>query len=90
MKSTRCFISCIFFFVALTAQTAYAQNAYFREPGLGENVLTFVSEGDIWSVNPEGGVATRLTTHAAREARPQVSPDGRWVAFIGRYEGPAE
>ncbi len=76
-------------FVAFS-QATLAQTAYFREPGLGENVLTFVSEGDVWSVNPEGGTATRLTTHASREARPQVSPDGRWVAFIGRYEGPAE
>ena len=69
---------------------AFAQTGYFREPGLGKDVLTFSSEGDIWSVNPNGGVATRLTTHPARESTPQISPDGKMLAFVGRYEGPAE
>jgi tricorn protease len=78
------------FAFAFHSSYAFSQSAYFREPGLAENVLTFVSEGDLWRVNPEGGSAVRLTTHAAREARPHISPDGRWVAFIGRYEGPAE
>ena len=68
----------------------FAQTGYFRDPGLGKDVLTFVSEGDIWSVNPDGGVATRLTTHPARESTPQVSPDGKMLAFSARYEGPSE
>ena len=69
---------------------AVAKTGYFREPGLGREVLTFVSEGDIWAVNPDGGVATRLTTHAARESSPQVSPDGKLLAFSARYQGPSE
>ncbi len=75
---------------AFTSVVVFAQTGYFREPGLGKDVLTFVSEGDIWSVNPDGGVATRLTTHPARESTPQVSPDGNMLAFVARYEGPSE
>ena len=75
---------------AFTSVVVFAQTGYFREPGLGKDVLTFVSEGDIWSVNPDGGVATRLTTHPARESTPQVSPDGKMLAFVARYEGPSE
>jgi tricorn protease len=86
------FAFALFFYVAFVAMSSFshAQTAYFREPGLGENVLSFVSEGDVWTVSPEGGVATRLTTHAAREGLPQISPDGRSIAFVARYEGPAE
>ena len=33
-----------------------------------------------------GGRATRLTTHPDAEALPAISPDGKQLAFLGRYE----
>ena len=63
---------------------------YYRQPALAKDALVFVAEGDLWKVAPTGGVATRLTSHAADELRPAISPDGTQVAFTGQYEGPTE
>src|SRR5204862_5744062 len=37
-----------------------------------------------------GGEAQRITSHPGAEAAPAISPDGKWVAFTGAYEGPGE
>lgn len=60
---------------------------YYRLPALRGDQLVFVAEGDLWRANLAGGVAQRLTTHAGSETFPAISPDGRWVAFVGQYEG---
>jgi tricorn protease len=54
------------------------------------DTIVFAAEGDLWKVSVAGGVARRLTTHAAEETNPRISPDGRTLAFTARYEGPAE
>ncbi|MGQ0561838.1 MAG: S41 family peptidase, partial [Gemmatimonadota bacterium] len=60
---------------------------YYRQPSLHANTIVFVSEGDIWLVGKAGGTAQRLTTYPAEETHPAISPDGRTVAFTGRYDG---
>jgi len=76
----------------LIAQTAENEGVlgFYRFPALHGEVLVFSAEGDLWKVSTRGGVAERLTTHAAGETDPIVSPDGRTLAFTARYEGPAE
>jgi tricorn protease len=34
-----------------------------------------------------GGIARRLTTHPGTETFPRFSPDGKWIAFSGEYDG---
>jgi tricorn protease len=63
---------------------------YFRYPTLHDDTVAFVAEDDIWSVPLAGGVARRLTSSPGRLERPRFSPDGRWLAFAGRDEGPLE
>ena len=79
----------LFLLIPLTL-AAQGNPGYFREPAVHGDIVVFVSEGDLWSVSVGGGPARRLTTHAAEESRPAISPDGRWLAFSAAYEGPLE
>lgn len=65
-------------------------HGYYRQPAIHGDTIVFVSEGDLWRVPASGGVATRLTTGSGDEAHPAISPDGKTVAFVATYEGPAE
>lgn len=79
------------FALALTGGFAFAQvNGFYRFPSLHGERVWFTAEGDLWRVGTGGGRAERITTHPAYETRPAVSPDGRWLAFTGAYEGPTE
>ena len=62
------------------------QPAYLRFPALHADTLTFVCDDDLWQVGVAGGVARRLTAGLSEPGTPCVSPDGRWIAFIGRDE----
>jgi tricorn protease len=62
---------------------------FYRSPVLSGETVVFAAEGDLWSVPVTGGLARRLTSHAAEETSPTISPDGQTVAFTARYEGPA-
>jgi tricorn protease len=44
-------------------------------------------EVDLWMVNASGGTATRLTAHPGVEVFAKFSPDGKWIAFTGQYDG---
>lgn len=79
--------------ILLFASTAWSQTGrrgYYQFPALHGDTLVFAAEGDLWKVSTDGGVAQRLTSHAAQESDPVISPDGTTVAFTARYEGPAE
>ncbi|QPF76446.1 peptidase S41 [Roseateles sp. DAIF2] len=58
-------------------------------PALQGEQLLFVAEGDLWRAPAQGGGAQRLSSHAGSETHPALSPDGRWLAFIGQYDGGA-
>ena len=64
--------------------TAADLRAYLRFPALHGDTVTFVCDDDLWQVAAHGGVARRLTAGLSEPATPCVSPDGRWIAFIGR------
>jgi tricorn protease len=78
------------FWAASTASAA--EVGYYSQPALHGDRLVFVSEGDLWTatVPPADGeriTAWRLTSSDGSESRPQLSPDARWIAFAGEYEG---
>ena len=41
----------------------------------------------MWIASREGGAARRLTSAPGDELYPKFSPDGKWIAFTGEYDG---
>lgn len=77
-------------FCLTSSATAAGQLGYYRQPTIHGDTLVFVAEGDLWKVSAQGSTAARLTTHGGDEELPALSPDGKTIAFVGHYEGPAE
>ena len=75
--------------LALTAPLpAMAQGTrLLRQPTLSATRIAFEYGGDLWIAPREGGEAKRLTSTPAVESDPQLSPDGRWVAFTSNRSG---
>ena len=74
--------------VSLTAGVLPAQGTrLLRDPSLSATQIAFTYGGDVWVVGRQGGDARRLTSTAAVEADPHLSPDGRLVAFTSNRAG---
>jgi tricorn protease len=76
--------------LALGAAAAAGPLGFYRFPAIHGDTIVFTAEGDLWTVPAGGGVARRLTSHAATEAAAAISPDGKTVAFSASYEGSQE
>ena len=63
-----------------------SDNAYLRQPTLQGDIVVFVSDDDLWRSSTDGGIAQRLTAGLSEPSTPCLSPDGRWLAYIGRDE----
>ena len=78
--------------LALVAACAcYAQELpegrLLRFPDVYKDKVVFSDAGDLWLATNSGGVARRITTHPGLELFPKFSPDGKWIAFTGQYDG---
>ncbi len=60
-----------------------------QQPTMNQSEVVFVYAGDLWAVSRQGGAARRLTSGPGIKDHPKFSPDGRWIAFTGRYNGNA-
>jgi tricorn protease len=64
-----------------------APTRLLRFPDVHGERVAFCYAGDLWTAPSSGGTATRLTAHPGLELFPRFSPDGRWIAFTGQYDG---
>ena len=69
------------------ATGAYAQTKLLRFPDIRGDRVVFTYAGDLWTAPSRGGNAIRLTSHPGVEVFGKFSPDGKWVAFTGQYDG---
>ena len=58
-----------------------------RFPDISNDQVVFVYAEDLWVASIKGGLAHRLTAHPGDELYPKFSPDGKWIAFTGEYDG---
>jgi tricorn protease len=57
-----------------------------HSPAVSKTQMVFAYGGYLWSVPRDGGDARQLTT-GGHEGLPVFSPDGKWIAFTGQYDG---
>ncbi len=76
-----------FALASLLALSAFSQTKLLRFPDIHSDKVVFTYGGDLWTSPASGGTATRLTAHPGLELFPKFSPDGRWIAFTGQYDG---
>jgi tricorn protease len=70
------------------AQTPEAR--LLRFPTIHGSLIVFSYAGDLYTVAATGGVARRLTSDVGYEMFARFSPDGKWLAFTGQYDGNTE
>ena len=73
--------------IFLLSTSAYSQTKLLRFPDIRGDRVVFTYGGDLWTAPSSGGTATRLTSHPGIEVFGKFSPDGKWVAFTGQYDG---
>jgi tricorn protease len=77
--------------LASIAIPAFAQDIddtrLLSQPAVSATHVAFTYAGDLWISNRDGSGVRRLTTHPGNETNPRFSPDGRWIAFSGQYDG---
>ncbi len=64
-----------------------AEARLLRFPDIHGDTIVFSHAGDLWTVPVAGGMARRLTAGEGLELFPRFSPDGKWIAFTGQYDG---
>ncbi|HKG98162.1 MAG TPA: hypothetical protein VKA97_10125, partial [Pyrinomonadaceae bacterium] len=72
--------------VAAAAYAADDAVLLVRSPTVNRTHVVFVYGGYLWTVPRGGGDARQLTT-GGHEGLPIFSPDGKWIAFTGQYDG---
>jgi tricorn protease len=88
MQRLRLRIVLLGFFASLFfASWATAQTKLLRFPDIHGDKVVFTYAGDLWTASTSGGLATRLTAHPGMESFAKFSPDGKWIAFTGQYDG---
>lgn len=73
--------------VLCLACVASSQTKLLRFPDIFGDRVVFTYGGDLWLASTSGGTATRLTAHPGTETYAKFSPDGKWIAFTGQYDG---
>lgn len=61
-----------------------------RFPHIHGSQVVFSYAGDLYKADLQGGPARKLTSHIGYEMFPRFSPDGKYIAFTGQYDGNTE
>jgi tricorn protease len=91
------FAACLFLFAGFAsaddnpdAAAAADEARLLRFPTIHDKQIVFTYAGDLYTVPSTGGIARKLTNHDGFEMFARFSPDGKWLAFTGQYDGNTE
>ena len=77
-------------FFTLATSLLFGQDSgtlLLEQPDMNDNHIVFVHAADVWIAGVDGGDARRITSTAAVESDPHLSPDGRSIAFTSNRNG---
>src|SRR5262249_10609881 len=81
-------LSCIGILLFVSSIPAQEEARLLRFPTIHGDQIVFAHAGNLYSVSASGGLARRLTaTTEGYQMFPRFSPDGKWIAFTGQYDG---
>ncbi len=83
----RSLILLMFLAAPLAVSAEMPEGRLMRFADIYKDKVVFSYAGDLWLVSSSGGVARRITTDPGLELFPKFSPDGKWIAFTGQYDG---
>ncbi len=63
---------------------------FMTNPDISGDRIVFTYDDDLWVTTVQGGVPVRITTTPGRETAAKFSPDGKWIAFSGTYQGASD
>lgn len=78
------------FFLAFSTALMFGQDSgtlLLEQPDMNDTHIVFVHGADVWIVEVGGGDARRITSTAAVESNPHLSPDGQSIAFTSDRSG---
>ena len=75
------------FIILLVAFQLFPQDKLLRFPSIHGNRVVFTYAGDLWIASTTDGIARKLTNSPGIELFARFSPDGKWIAFSGEYDG---
>ncbi|HYM00684.1 MAG TPA: hypothetical protein VEZ90_17145, partial [Blastocatellia bacterium] len=83
-------LACLGFWTSqrpVRAESQPTNTGLLRFPDISGDQVVFTYAGDLWTASRNGGSARRLTANPGVEEFAKFSPDGKWIAFTGEYDG---
>ena len=91
MRRKRTLLMVLFVLIChVSAQEVQKEARLLRFPAIYDDKIVFCYAGDLYIVSSDGGTARKLTSDIGYEMFPRFSPDGKWIAFTGQYDGNTE
>ena len=77
--------------VAQGREGGAAPRPWLRFPAIHGEQIVFSYAGDLYTARPPRAAwPGKLTSHVGYEMFARFSPDGKWIAFTGHYDGNTE
>lgn len=77
-------------FMKSTFLFSQSEARLMRFPAMNAKSIAFCYAGQLYTVARDGGVARQLTSGEGYVTFPHFSPDGKWIAFTGQFDGNTE